>query len=186
MVLRSWWNHSPCSSLTTLSSREIYQDNCIENGVWCTCCILSYEMVTTNLFQRFHSYWSFHYWESFPLLSQMKTMLPFPYHSSLRQNLDCVQVHKSVVHQTHLPWSSRMTKRGEPRLCVESINRQYLILWQTISLGPAWCAEEEIWSFLNWQLNHWQYLSYQFPESYIRTTLSGSNACLLLGCPTCK
>ena len=111
------------------------------------CCILDHEKLT-HLLQEFHSSWPFCYWESFPLSPQIKIMLSFPYHSSFWQSLDHMQVQESVVHQTHLPWSSRMTKQGEPRLWVGSIHHQYLMLWQTVSSGTG----KEIWSFLDWRL----------------------------------
>ena len=34
------------------------------------------------------------------------------------------------VHQTHLIWSSHITKQRETRLCVGSIYQQYLMLWK--------------------------------------------------------
>ena len=39
MSLRSWWNLSPCSSLTSPKLREIFLIDWIKSGVWCSCCI---------------------------------------------------------------------------------------------------------------------------------------------------
>ena len=63
--------------------------------------------------------------ENFFLPPQIKTIIFFPNQSSFWQSLDKIQVHESVVHLTYLPW--------ELWLFVGCIDRQYSILWQTVS-----------------------------------------------------
>lgn len=118
----------------------------------------------------------------FSLFNTKKVPLSSP--STFWQSLDHVQAYEFVVHQTDLAYLLKWQSK-ESRDCVGSIHHQYLMLWQTASWGPAWYGEREIWSFLDWRLEHGQCLAYQLPESHVRATPSGSNACLLLGCPTC-
>ena len=77
MVFKSWWNRSPCSSLTASRLWGNHQDDCTGNRVWHACYIQGCEKQITYSLRGFHSCQLFYYQESLLSPPQMKASSPF-------------------------------------------------------------------------------------------------------------
>ena len=151
----------------------------------------------THVTSKIAKSWQHICYKSFIVVSFFITEKVCHHHHKWKPCSPFLVVHLSgkflIRHKCLSLWSIKNTsldllegQTREHRKCFGSIHGQYSTPWQTVSSSPAWYGAEEIWSFLDWQLDRWQYLAYLPSESHVWATPSGSSAFLELGCPTCK